>query len=76
MLLKHRLKREGSQVVTNCNGLKWWAPDGKAYLTDVANTETLLRLVQSVPSLGQNWAEGSDGGEFPAALRTEHGLAC
>jgi len=48
--LKHRLKKEGSQVVTKCNGLKLKAPDGKEYLTDVADTETLLRLVQSVPS--------------------------
>ncbi len=49
-VLKHRLKKEGSQVVTNCNALKLAAPDGKEYLTDVANSETLLRLVQSVPS--------------------------
>jgi hypothetical protein len=38
------------QVVTNCNALKLIAPDGKEYLTDVADSETLLRLVQSVPS--------------------------
>lgn len=49
-VLKHRLKREGSQVITNCNKLKLPAADGKSYLTDVANAETLLRLVQSVPS--------------------------
>jgi hypothetical protein len=49
-VLKHRLKKEGSQVVTNCNALKLTAPDGKEYLTDVANAETLLRIVQSVPS--------------------------
>ena len=48
--LKHRLKKEGSQLVTNCNQLKMPAADGKSYLTDVANAETLLRLVQSVPS--------------------------
>jgi DNA-damage-inducible protein D len=49
-VLKHRLKNEGSQLVTNCNQLKLPAADGKSYLTDVANAETLLRLVQSVPS--------------------------
>jgi hypothetical protein len=49
-VLKHRLNKEGSQLVTNCNQLKLEAADGKSYLTDVANAETLLRLVQSVPS--------------------------
>jgi hypothetical protein len=49
-VLKNRLKREGSEVVTNCNRLKLTAQDGKKYLTDVAAAETLLRLVQSVPS--------------------------
>ena len=49
-VLKHRLNKEGSQLVTNCNQLKLPAADGKSYLTDVANAETLLRLVQSVPS--------------------------
>jgi DNA-damage-inducible protein D len=49
-VLKHRLNKEGSQLVTNCNQLKLQAADGKSYLTDVANAETLLRLVQSVPS--------------------------
>ena len=48
--LKQRLKKEGSEVVTNCHGLKLTAQDGKRYLTDVADAETLLRLVQSVPS--------------------------
>jgi len=47
--LKNRLKAEGSEVVTNCDQLKMPAADGKNYLTDVATTETLLRLVQSVP---------------------------
>ena len=46
--LKQRLKEEGSEVVTNCHGLKLVAEDGKRRLTDVANAETLLRLVQSV----------------------------
>ncbi len=49
-VLKHRLVKEGSQLVTKCNQLKLEAADGKKYLTDVANAETLLRLVQSVPS--------------------------
>ena len=49
-VLKNRLRKEGSQSVTNCNRLKLPAADGKNYLTDVANAETLLRLVQSVPS--------------------------
>jgi len=49
-VLKNRLKKEGSQSVTNCNRLKLEASDGKKYLTDVANTENLLRLVQSIPS--------------------------
>jgi DNA-damage-inducible protein D len=48
--LKERLNKEGSQSVTNCHRLKMVAADGKKYLTDVANAETLLRLVQSVPS--------------------------
>jgi sulfur relay (sulfurtransferase) DsrC/TusE family protein len=49
-VLKNRLKQEESQLVTNCNQLKMMAQDGKKRLTDVANTEQLLRLVQSVPS--------------------------
>jgi DNA-damage-inducible protein D len=48
--LKERLKKEGNESVTNCHRLKLEASDGKKYLTDVANTETLLRLVQSIPS--------------------------
>lgn len=48
--LKERLGKEGSESVTNCHRLKLPAADGKNYLTDVATTETLLRLVQSVPS--------------------------
>jgi len=48
--LKQRLKAEGNQTVTDCHGLKMPAPDGKMRLTDVANTEQLLRLVQSIPS--------------------------
>lgn len=48
--LKGRLSKEGSESVTNCHRLKLAAADGKNYLTDVATAETLLRLVQSVPS--------------------------
>ena len=48
--LKERLKKEGSESVTNCHQLKLEAADGKKYLTDVASPETLLRLIQSVPS--------------------------
>ena len=48
--LKQRLKKEGSEVVTNCHGLKLTAQDGKKYKTDVADAETLFRLIQSVPS--------------------------
>jgi hypothetical protein len=48
--LKSRLNKEGSQSVTNCHRLKLPAADGKSYLTDVATAETLLRLVQSIPS--------------------------
>ena len=48
--LKRRLDKEGSQLVTNCHQLKMPAADGKQRLTDVATAETLLRLVQSVPS--------------------------
>ncbi|MCK4869863.1 MAG: hypothetical protein KAS93_02010 [Gammaproteobacteria bacterium] len=49
-VLKNRLKKEGSQVVTNCNRLRLEAEDGRMRFTDVANAETLLRLIQSVPS--------------------------
>ena len=48
--LKQRLKEEGNETVTNCHGLKMQAPDGKMRLTDVLDTEGLLRLIQSIPS--------------------------
>jgi hypothetical protein len=48
--LKGRLKKEGSEVVTKCDKLKLIANDGKKYLTDVADIETVFRLVQSIPS--------------------------
>lgn len=49
-VLKNRLNKEGSESVTKCNRLKLEAADGKQYLTDAANAETLLRLIQSIPS--------------------------
>ncbi|MCX6290453.1 MAG: Bro-N domain-containing protein [Bacteroidetes bacterium] len=48
--LKERLKKEGNETVTNCHGLKMEASDGKMRMTDVADTEQLLRLIQSIPS--------------------------
>jgi len=48
--LKQRLKEEGSEVVTNCHGLKLEASDGKKYETDCANTEGIFRIIQSIPS--------------------------
>jgi hypothetical protein len=49
-VLKNRIKEEGNELVTNCNQLKMRAQDGKMRLTDVANTEQLLRIIQSIPS--------------------------
>src|SRR5690554_6366035 len=49
-VLKTRLKKEGSELATNCSQLKMQSADGKFYLTDVADTEQLFRLLQSVPS--------------------------
>jgi len=48
--LKQRLKGEGNETVTNCHGLKMLAGDGKMRMTDVADTEQLFRLIQSIPS--------------------------
>ncbi len=48
--LKERLKKEGNETVTNCHGLKMTATDGKQRLADVADTEQLLRVIQSIPS--------------------------
>jgi len=48
--LKQRLKAEGSEIVTNCHGLKLESSDGKKYLTDCADTEGIFRLIQSIPS--------------------------
>lgn len=49
-VMKKRLKDEGNETVTNCNGLKMTAADGKKRMTDVATTEQLLRIIQSIPS--------------------------
>ena len=49
-VLKTRLKAEGSELATNCSQLKMESSDGKFYKTDVADTEQLFRLIQSVPS--------------------------
>lgn len=49
-VLKHRLLKEGNQTVTNCNQLKLRAEDGRMRLTDVADTEQLFRIIQSIPS--------------------------
>ncbi len=49
-VLKHRLRKEGSELVTNCNQLKMISSDGKFYKTDVADAEQLFRLIQSIPS--------------------------
>lgn len=49
-VLKNRLKKEGNETVTNCNAFKLQASDGKMRLTDVADTEQLFRLIQSIPS--------------------------
>lgn len=48
--MKERLKKEGSETVTKCHGLKMLAADGKMRLTDVADTETMFRIIQSIPS--------------------------
>ncbi|MBR0104053.1 MAG: Bro-N domain-containing protein, partial [Firmicutes bacterium] len=49
-VMKKRLKNEGNETVTNCNALKMTAADGKKRLTDVADTEQLFRIIQSIPS--------------------------
>jgi prophage antirepressor-like protein len=49
-VLKKRLRDEGNETVTICNGLKLLAPDGKMRMTDVASTEQLFRIIQSIPS--------------------------
>lgn len=53
--LKQRLKNEGSEVVTNCHGLKMQAADGKYYKTDCLDTKGVLRLVQSIPDVVRSY---------------------
>ena len=59
--LKQRLKEEGNETVTNCHGLKMKATDGKMRLTDVADTEQLLRIIQSIPSPQGRTVQAMDG---------------
>jgi hypothetical protein len=61
-VLKSRLQAEGNETVTNCDRLKMYAPDGKMRLTDIADTEQILRLVQSIPSGGKR-VQGKNLGE-------------
>ena len=76
-VLKNRLKKEGSQTVTNCNRLKMVAEDGKMRFTDVAAPETLLRIIQSVPSpveatgMPENAEAGRTGGGIAKKARLE-----
>ena len=58
--MKNRLKKEGCESVTKCNQLKLTAADGKSYLTDVADPETLLRIIQSVPKAPRPSRSNSD----------------
>ena len=72
--LKQRLKEEGSQLVTNCHQLKMTAQDGKKRMTDVANTEQLLRIIQSIPlkqpeSFEENRMVAIEGGEAAGEAR-------
>lgn len=77
--LKWRLKKEWSEVVTNCHGLKLVSSDWKKYITDCANTETILRIIQSIPSpraepfkrwLAQVWYERIQEIEDPELAMT------
>jgi hypothetical protein len=70
-VLKKRLLDEGNETVTNCNALKMKAADGKMRLTDVADTEQLLRLIQSIPS---KKAEGKEA-VTPLNAKSLKGLA-
>ncbi len=74
--LKERLKKEGSESVTNCHRLKMEAADGKKYLTDAADVETLLRLIQIAESmeargLPENEVAGRKGGGIAKKARLE-----
>ncbi len=65
--LKQRLKAEGNETVTNCHALKMRAADGKNRLTDVADTEQLLRIIQSIPSKKGRAVQGVAGDGRPGA---------
>ena len=65
-VLKTRLKKEGSELTTNCSQLKMRSADGKRYNTDVADTEQLLRIVQSI---SENIAVAREGGEAAGIAR-------
>ena len=65
--LKQRLKDEGNELVTNCHQLKMRAADGKNRLTDVADTEQLLRIIQSIPLQESRAVQGVAGDGRPGA---------
>lgn len=68
-VLKGRLIKEGFELVTNCYQLKMQSTDGKYYLTDVADTEQLLRIIQSIPSPKDEWKRaGLEEGQQFASL--------
>ena len=69
-VLKHRLKKEGNQSVTNCNQLKLISSDGKSYRTDVADTEQLFRLIQSIPS--PSWRPRLASPSLPSSTPKTH----
>ena len=65
-VLKKRLRDEGNETITNCNGLKMLAADGKMRKADVADAEQLLRLVQSIPSpKAEPWCTEGPGIRHP-----------
>ena len=76
-VLKHRLVKEGNETVTNCNQLKLVAEDGKMRKTDVADTEQLFRIIQSIPSPKaepfKQWMArvAKDGGSVARAARNQ-----
>lgn len=75
-VLKNRLQKEGSEAVTNCNRLKLPAQDGKMRLNDVADAETLLRLIQSVPSPKAEPPDQALAGESRLRAHPGHGRPC
>ena len=65
--MKTRLKKEGSELTTNCSQLKMKSADGKMYLTDIADTQQLFRLIQSIPS-----PKAEPFKQWMAQVATEH----